>query len=119
MEGLDPEDADIETARLKQDIQGQLAEAGYIERGVYLLIEAQKAASNLEKAKDEKERAALHRRALPWLAWLMMNEAFARRDGNEKGRGWRLFQLAFILAHIPTFVSRLRLAFQSGTPPFQ
>jgi Helicase conserved C-terminal domain len=106
-EGLDPDDADLETARLTQDIQGQLAEAGYIERGVRLLIVAQKAASQLERTSNEKERAALHRRALPWLAWIMMNEAFARRDGNEKGRGWRLFQLAFILAHVPTFASRL------------
>lgn len=106
-EGLDPDDADIESARLKQDIQGQLDEATYIERGVRLLIEAQKAASQLDKTSDEKQRAALHRQALPWLAWVMMNEAFARRDGNEKGRGWRLFQLAFILAHIPTFASRL------------
>ena len=107
-EGLSRTDADAETARLKQDTKGQLVEAEFIERGVRLLIEAQTAASQLEGANDEKEYDALRRRALPWFAWTMTNEAFARRDGNRKGRGWRLFQLAFILAHISTFASRLQ-----------
>ena len=106
-EGLDKADADVETARLHQDTKGQLGEAEYIERGVRLLIEAQAAATQLDNTTNEAQRAALRRRAMPWLAWTLMNEAFAKRDGNQKGRGWRLFQLAFILAHIPTFASRL------------
>ncbi|MGD1039000.1 MAG: helicase-related protein [Roseiarcus sp.] len=106
-DGLSPPDADAETVRLQEDTKGQLAEADYIERGVRLLIEAQTAAFRMGSAKDDKERETLRRRALPWFAWSMTNEAFARRDGNQPNRGWRLFQLAFILAHVPTFASRL------------
>lgn len=44
-------------------------------------------------------------------AWLCMNEAMADllRDKlkNDKGE-WRLFQLAFIVAHIPTMATRLK-----------
>lgn len=106
-EGLDPADADIESARLKRDMKGQLDEASYIERGVRLLVEAQAAAGQAENAATEEERKVLQRRALPWRAWTMTNESFYRRDGKDPKRGWRLFQLAFILAHIPTFASRL------------
>ena len=50
--------------------------------------------------------AALDARAAPWEAWLLTNEAFALY-GGERFTDWRLFQLAFILAHIPTFASRM------------
>jgi hypothetical protein len=105
--GLSSSDADAETARLNEDTKRQFAEATYIERGVRLLIEAQIAASQIADEKDDKKREALRRRALPWFAWSMTNEAFARRDGGQSNCGWRLFQLAFILAHVPTFASRL------------
>lgn len=105
--GLSLPDADAETARLKQDTKGQLAEAEYIERGVKLLIAARDAAAKIGATPDGTEKESLRRRAIPWFAWSMTNEAFSRRDGNQTERGWRLFQLAFILAHIPTFASRM------------
>ena len=51
-------------------------------------------------------RAGLDARAAPWEAWLLTNEAFALY-GRERFTDWRLFQLGFIFAHIPTFASRM------------
>ncbi|MBZ9959307.1 hypothetical protein [Mesorhizobium sp. BR1-1-14] len=38
----------------------------------------------------------------------MTNEAFALRDAHDAKRGWRLFQMAFVLAHVPVFSSRIK-----------
>lgn len=105
--GLSNDDADAETARLTHDIEGQRKEARYIERGVQLLITSQAAAQRAVTESDASLRARLEREALPWRAWLLMNQSFLQRDANDPTRGWRLFQLAFVLAHIPTFVSRM------------
>jgi hypothetical protein len=104
--GLSPGDATIETMRLRKDIAAQRAEAHYIERGVGLLIESKNAFDTLA-AGGGGNRAALERRAAPWQAWTMMNEAFALRDAFDAKRGWRLFQMAFVLAHVPVFASRM------------
>jgi len=106
-EGLPQEEADAETDRLTRDLQGQRGEADFIERGIKLLIESASAAKKLDAASSDEERSLHFRRAIPWLAWTMTNEAFYQRDGLDQARGWRLFQLAFILAHIPTFASRM------------
>jgi hypothetical protein len=50
--------------------------------------------------------SALDARAAPWEAWLLTNEAFAHY-GGDRFTDWRLFQLAFILAHVPTLASRM------------
>ena len=105
-EGLEPDDAVIEEERLRKDLGAQRAEARYIERGVELLIESKKAADALV-AGDGGDRHALERRAVPWRAWTMTNEAFALRDHQDVNRGWRLFQMAFVLAHVPVFASRM------------
>lgn len=104
--GLEPGDAAIEAARLCKDIAAQRAEAHYIERGVELLITSKKAFDLLTNS-GGGDRAALERRAVPWLAWAMTNEAFALRDAFDAKRGWRLFQMAFVLAHVPVFASRM------------
>ncbi len=104
--GLEPADAAIETARLRKDIAAQRAEARYIERGVELLIASKKAADALA-AGEGGDRRGLERRAAPWRAWTMTNEAFALRDAFDPSRGWRLFQMAFVLAHVPVFASRM------------
>lgn len=104
--GLEPADAAIETARLRKDIAAQRAEARYIERGVELLIASKKAADALS-AGEGGDRHGLERRAAPWRAWTMTNEAFALRDAFDPSRGWRLFQMAFVLAHVPVFASRM------------
>lgn len=105
--GLSEADADLESKRLKQDTAGQLAEAAFIEEGVRLLMMSKEAADQIANGTTSEQKEALKRRAIPWHAWTLTNEAFARRDGYQPKRGWRLFQLAFILAHIPTFASRL------------
>lgn len=104
--GLEAADAEIEIERLRKDLAAQRSEAYYIERGVELLIESKKSADALSSGSDGN-RELLERRAAPWRAWAMTNEAFARRDRRDPTRGWRLFQMAFILAHVPVFASRM------------
>lgn len=106
VEGLDDTDAAIESARLHKDIAAQRAEARYIERGIDVLIASKKAADALS-GQPVGDLATLERRAAPWRAWTMTNEAFALRDEHDPSRGWRLFQMAFILAHVPVFASRM------------
>lgn len=101
------EDADAESRRLEVDLEGQRREARYIERGVQVLVASQAAAQRLAGESDETARRRLEREAMPWRAWLLMNRSFLNRDNGDTTRGWRLFQLAFVLAHIPTFVSRI------------
>nr|WP_246732497.1 DEAD/DEAH box helicase family protein [Bradyrhizobium yuanmingense] len=105
-EGLSPAEAEAESRRLEQDLTDQRREAGYIDRGIRLLSQSQEAYRALASASGA-QRAALERRAAPYRAWLLTNESFLNRDGGDRRRGWRLFQLAFILAHIPTFASRM------------
>ncbi|WP_347093256.1 helicase-related protein [Sphingomonas parapaucimobilis] len=105
--GLEPADAAVETARLRKDIAAQRAEAQYIERGIELLIASKTAADALANGGGGGDRTALERRAAPWRAWIMTNEAFALRDASDPSRGWRLFQMAFVLAHVPVFASRM------------
>lgn len=104
--GLEPTDAAIEATRLRKDIAAQRTEARYIERGVELLIASKKAADALA-AGGAENRQEMERRAAPWRAWAMANEAFAMRDAFDPSRGWRLFQMAFVLAHVPVFASRM------------
>ena len=104
--GLDRADAEVEAARLRKDLAAQRTEARYIERGVELLI-ASKEASDKLSAQNGGNRIELERRAAPWRAWIMTNESFALRDAYDPGRGWRLFQMAFVLSHVPVFASRM------------
>ena len=89
------------------DLDGYRRESGYIRAGISLLQESQAAARSLAKGGvGTEERARLERRAAPWNAWLHTNETFARY-GGARYTDWRLFQLAFILAHVPTLASRM------------
>lgn len=105
--GLSPEDAAIEMQRLDTDTKAQLKEAEYIRRGIELLARSKKAADALGSGLDRTDAADLRNKAAPWLAWTMTNEAFASRDRKFPERGWRLFQMAFVLAHVPVFASRM------------
>lgn len=104
--GLGSEDADRESERLAQDIAAQRAEAAFIERGIQLLASSQAAYRQLGTA-TANQREGLELQAAPYRAWLFTNQSFLRRYDNDPGRGWRLFQLAFVLAHVPTFASRM------------
>ena len=104
--GLEEADALLESDRLQKDLNAQRAEARYIERGVELLVTSKAAADELDEG-VQAESSTLEQRAAPWRAWTMTNEAFANRDRQDVDRGWRLFQMAFILAHVPVFASRM------------
>jgi len=103
---LSADDSERERVRFAEDLAGQRTEALHIEQGVKILVASQKAFKAAVGASGQ-ERERLIRKSGPWHAWIMMNESFARRDEKYPDRGWRLFQLAFILAHIPTFASRM------------
>jgi Helicase conserved C-terminal domain len=106
-EGLPAADADRESVRLAADIQAQRAEMRFIDRGIGLLAESQTAFRRARIEADPVQRDLLIRRAIPYRAWMLTNRSFYRRDRGDADRGWRLFQLAFVLAHVPTFASRM------------
>ena len=97
--GLSAEDARREQDRLAHDLAAQREEARLIERGVRLLIAAKEAEESADVDRDQ--------RAAPWRAWRLTNAAFAKRDADRPAAGWRLFQLAFVLAHVPMLASRM------------
>jgi hypothetical protein len=86
--------------RFQDDLRAWRSEEARIAAGVDVLAAAQQA------WRHDRTSAA----GVPYRAWLLLNRTFAAaapsRDG-EPPAGWRLFQLAFVLAHIPTFASRL------------
>lgn len=104
--GLSPDDAAREDARLAEDLAAQRAEADLIERGVQLLLRSRLAATSVKSGRGgaTAEQLAL---AAPWRAWRLTNLSFLRRQNGDEEAGWRLFQLAFVLAHLPVIASRM------------
>lgn len=100
--------ADSERFAHQADLAAYRRESRYIRDGVNLLAESAQAAASFasDSGLGTEARAALARRAAPWEAWLRTNEAFAAY-GGRRFTDWRLFQLAFILAHLPTLASRM------------
>jgi hypothetical protein len=99
-ESAGPEDDAVQQARFREDIDAWRREAGRITKGTDLL-----ARSQASWRIDPNGGAAI-----PYRAWLLLNRTFA--DANPRydlthEPGWRLFQLAFVLAHVPTLASRL------------
>jgi hypothetical protein len=86
--------------RFQGDVRAWRSEAARIAAGVDVLAAAQQA------WRHDRTSAV----GVPYRAWLLLNRTFAAgaptRD-DEPPAGWRLFQLAFVVAHIPTFASRL------------
>lgn len=104
---LDADLADQERRSHAEDIEAYRRESRYIREGISLLQQARAAYGELQALPSgSPQRRVLSRRAAPWLAWLRTNEAFAAYGGT-RFTNWRLFQLAFILAHIPTLASRM------------
>lgn len=86
--------------RFHDDLDSWRAEMARVTRGIELLCRAQSA-----WRVDANARAAM-----PYRAWLLLNRTFAAANPareRESPPGWRLFQLAFVLAHVPTWASRL------------
>jgi hypothetical protein len=105
-QGLPAEIAERERQAHAQDLEAYRRESGYIRTGIQLLLDSGRVAQTLASRAPLGSWAALDARAAPWEAWLLTNEAFALY-GGERFTDWRLFQLAFILAHVPTFASRM------------
>ena len=104
---LEADLAEQERRSHAEDIEAYRRETRYIREGISLLRQARTAYGELQAlASTSPQRSVLARRAAPWVAWLRTNEAFAAYGGT-RFTNWRLFQLAFILAHIPTLASRL------------
>jgi len=116
--GLTGDAAEEERRTRERDLDDYRRESRYIRAGVELLRRSQAAFQALSSASvAEGERAALERRAVPWRAWLLTNETFAQY-GRDRYTNWRLFQLAFILAHLPTLASRMP-EFEDQFDPFR
>ena len=104
---LEGEAAEEECRSHAQDIEAYRRESRYIRAGIALLQEARTAFQQLQSTPPTSPaRASLERRAAPWISWARTNEAFAAY-GGDRYTDWRLFQLAFILAHLPTLSSRM------------
>lgn len=93
-------DEEAQQVRFGEDLFAWEAEAKRVRMGCELVIHS--------RAEWLKEQESV--RAVPYRAWLLLNRTFA--DANppkesEDPPGWRLFQLAFVLAHIPTLASRV------------
>ena len=103
-EGSDADEAS-QHRRFQADLESWRREKDRIRHGIDLLDRSQRAC----------RASATSAEASPYRAWLLLNRTFARANPRREGTappGWRLFQLAFILAHIPTLASRLM-----STPP--
>jgi hypothetical protein len=105
-EGLPADAADKERQAHREDLEAYRRESGYIRAGIQLVQDSREVARPLMGQKPLGSWSALNPRAAPWEAWLLMNETFARY-GRDRFTDWRLFQLAFILAHVPTLASRM------------
>lgn len=100
--GIDPSEHLTNTAQISAekavftaDIAAYLREITQIEKGIRLLQ-----LSHAEWLKDNGAKLAA-----PYRAWLYLNMTMS--DAWGAGSGWRLFQLTFILAHLPVVVSRM------------
>jgi hypothetical protein len=78
------------------DIVAYSSEIKQIERGIRLLQ-----ASHAEWVKDSSSTLGA-----PFRAWMYLNMTMSDAWGADSG--WRLFQMTFILAHLPVIVSRMK-----------
>jgi len=87
------EEAENEKHQYAEDRSAWNREAGMIQRGTDMLRHS----SQYDVGDD---------RSIPFRAWLLMNETM-RRMAAGRFDSWRLFQLAFILATLPSLVTRM------------
>jgi hypothetical protein len=88
-----------EKGKLQKDLKCWRDELGAIRCGIEILEESRKHWSG-----PGVQKTSL---GIPFEAWVSMNTAMAK-VANAKGyEDWRLFQLAFILATIPAFATRI------------
>ena len=95
-----PDDEVAQQVRFHDDVKAWCREAERVTKGAELLTCSQ-AAWRI----DPNSSAAI-----PYRAWLLLNRSFADANPLREGAqepGWRLFQLAFVLAHLSTLASRV------------
>ena len=104
--GLDPSDREglsIERSRLADDLTRWRGELESIRSGVGILEDSRAVWRSRGRQADAK--------AIPFEAWLAMNESMAdlmrERFGHDNAE-WRVFQLAFVLSTISSVVTRIK-----------
>lgn len=87
-----------ERSKFANDLERWRAEAASIEVGLQILQRS--------KAAWSVRGPQVDRTAMIYEAWLAMNETMAAVARQKQYDDWRLFQLAFILASLPSLVTR-------------
>ncbi|WP_018973883.1 helicase-related protein [Rudaea cellulosilytica] len=94
-----------ETSGFAKDKRGWRKEIDAVRAGLEILTESERVWKLTRKRGRQSDE-----RATVFEAWLSMNETMAdllrSRFKNDEGE-WRLFQLAFVIAHIPSIASRM------------
>lgn len=93
------EQKDVERGKLANDLSAWKAELGAIRCGLDIL---EKSRAHWSGPGVQKSQLGI-----PFEAWVSMNEAMAKVAKSKGYDEWRLFQLAFILASIPAFATRI------------
>lgn len=107
--GLEPEDAAgkaRERAGFESDKDGWRKEIEAVKVGLEILEESKAVWDKIGKRGIQSDE-----RASVYEAWLAMNETMAAllRDRLKTDEGaWRLFQIAFVIAHVPAMASRMK-----------
>lgn len=86
-----------EENRFRDDCKQWRMEYEKIRSGIQLLCDS---AAAYESNPDD-------RKAIPYKAWSLMNETMGRASKPKGFTGWRLFQVAFVLANVPGLASRM------------
>jgi hypothetical protein len=100
--GIDPADLVLiqnERAKFHDDLHAWELEKAAIQAGIGILAESRKHWSGPGPQASP--------RGIPFEAWVCMNAAMAQVAVRKGYKDWRLFQLAFILANIPAFATRI------------
>ena len=102
-QGLDgpsaAEQLEVEKEKLRLDLTAWRLELGAIRCGLDIL---EKSRANWSGPGVQKSPLGI-----PFEAWVSMNTAMAKVAKSKGYEEWRLFQLAFILASIPAFATRI------------
>lgn len=91
------EERDREREKFREDVACYAREAERVELGIKLLVHSYKSFKADPGCKE----------AAPYKAWGLLNRTFHDVGAPRGITSWRLFQLAFVLAHIPTISSRM------------
>lgn len=88
-----------EKDKLQKDLKSWRAELGAIRSGIEILEESRK-----HWCGPGEQKTPL---GIPFEAWVSMNAAMAKVAKGKGYEEWHLFQIAFILASIPAFATRI------------